>query len=272
MILCSRRRRTVAAGLVVGAAIIVVGFVPLLHGRAGAALPASTQTPATDETHERTTVHATIAAGRLLFVGASYSIGLGATRPAASYPSLLADSLDRRFSVDAVSGTGFQNPGRHHAGTFAQRILRISVTPPARIVIIQGGRDDTNYPLAKEYGAALETIRLAQGRFDAAQVVVLGPIPARLPVSAKVTAIRAAIGRACVAAHAGFIDPISLRWITTANVRGFAGRIHGHPNDAGYAYIATRLLAALPAALKEAQPPLLALRAPTAVASGPAVT
>jgi len=74
---------------------------------------------------------------------------------------------------------------------------------------------------------------VAQRRFDAGQVAVLGPIPARLTVDAKVNAIRAAIGRACAAAHAGFIDPIGLRWIATANVLRFAGRVHGHPNDAG---------------------------------------
>ncbi|HEY5334509.1 MAG TPA: SGNH/GDSL hydrolase family protein [Mycobacteriales bacterium] len=213
-----------------------------------------------------------ITAGRLLFVGASYSIGLGATAPSNGYPSLLADRLHRPYTVDAVSGTGFQNPGRHHAGTFAQRIARVPTLPAPRIVIIQGGRDDTRYPGSEEYAAVLGTITLAQRRFTAAQVVVLGPIPASLPVSAKVAAIRSAIGRACATAHAGFIDPITQRWITPANEHLFGGHVRGHPNDAGYAYIAGKLMAALPAALKAAQPPLQPAPVPAVSPSAPTLT
>jgi lysophospholipase L1-like esterase len=213
-----------------------------------------------------------ITAGRLLFVGASYSIGLGATAPDEGYPTLLAERLHRPFTVDAVSGTGFQNPGRHQAGTFAQRIARVPTLPAPHIVIIQGGRDDVRYASAKEYTAALDTITLAQKRFASARVVVLGPIPGSLPVSSKITAIRAAIGRACRTAHAGFIDPITLHWITPRNVRSYAGHVHGHPNDAGYAYIANRLLAALPRALQDSRPPSPPAPAPSGSASSPTQT
>lgn len=248
-----RRRRTLAAIVAAGVgAVALLAGAPLLHGRTEAAPPA----PAVRLAGRPAEAVQTIPAGRLLFIGASYSIGLGATASSASYPSLLASQLHRSYSVDAVSGTGFQNPGRNHSGTFAERLTHVRTTPAPRIVIIQGGRDDWHYPISREYAAALHTIVLAQQRFTAAQVVVLGPIPASLPVSAQVEAIRGALARACTAAHAGFVDPITLHWITPANVHVFSGHIRGHPNNAGYAYITSKLQAALPGALHGARPPL----------------
>ena len=51
-------------------------------------------------------VRVAIASGKLLFVGASYTVGLGATAADRGYAPVLAGSLDRRFTVAAVSGTG----------------------------------------------------------------------------------------------------------------------------------------------------------------------
>lgn len=236
------------------------------HGAAGRALSAvkTTPTPTVDPSQRaQRSVESTIVAGRLLFVGASYSIGLGATSPGAAYPTLLADRLHRSLTVDAISGTGFQNPGRHHGGTFLERIGLIPTAPAPRIVIIQGGRDDTRFPIDREYGAVLETIEAAQHRFQQAQVVVLGPIPAFLPVSTSVVAVNDAIARACHAAHAGYVNAVAAGWMTTENVHRYAGAVRGHPNDAGYAYIAAKLLAALPAALQASQPPLHGPALPT---------
>lgn len=261
------RQRVLAAVLAVAGA----GALVLAAGAPWAGRHAPTPMPSA-AAHVTGESAQAIAAGRLLFVGASYSIGLGATAPSAGYPSLLADRLHRPYTLDAVSGSGFQNPGWHRAGTFAQRIARAPTLPAPRIVIIQGGRDDARYPGAKEYDAALAAITLAQRRFAAAQVVVLGPIPAILPVSGKISVIRSAIGRACAAAHAGFIDPITMRWITPANVRAFSGHIPGHPNDAGYAYIADRLMAALPGALHASRPPLQPEPAPSTAPSSPTLT
>lgn len=241
------------AGLGVGPAVIA----PASH-RPGAPSALGPVPSATASRTERTqlSVLSTIVAGRLLFVGASYSIGLGATGRAAAYPTLLADRLHRRLTVNAVSGTGFQNPGPTRAGTFEQRIARLPTVPAPRIVVIQGGRDDDRYPISREYAAVLATIEAAEHRFTTAQVVVLGPIPASLPVSERALAINTAIGRACAAARAGFVNALGQRWITPDNVHHFAGHIRGHPNDAGYAYIATKLMAALPGALQAARPPL----------------
>lgn len=260
----SRRWRVLAAALALSVAGVVAGAtVPRAHAHGRVPVGA---------VHVSGETAQDVVTGRLLFVGASYSIGLGATNAAEGYASLLADRMHQPYSVNAVSGTGFQNAGRHHSGTFAERIARIPVLPAPSIVVIQGGRDDTRFPSSREYAAALDTIQLAQHRFRSARVVVLGPIPAVLPVSTRILAIRSAIGQACRAARAGFIDPIAQRWITPENIRSYSGRIHGHPNDAGYAYITTRLIAALPAALHASQPPLQPLPTPSASPTTAALT
>lgn len=263
----TRRQRALAAVLAVAGAgtLALVAGVPWGHRHQPPSPPAAA-------VHVAGETAQAVDAGRLLFVGASYSIGLGATGPSAGYPSILADRLHRPYTVNAVSGTGFQNPGRYDSGTFAQRIARMSVLPAPRIVIIQGGRDDWRYPEATEYAAALDTITLAQRRFSSARVVVLGPVPALLPVSSRILAVRTALDRACTSAHAGFIDPIGQHWITPANVHAFSGHIRGHPNDAGYAYIADRLLAALPSALHRARPPVQPTPGPSGAPSSPTLT
>jgi hypothetical protein len=234
-------------GVAALAAVALAIASPLVHGRTP---------PPRPPRDPRRTVDVSVASGRLLFIGASYSIGVGATGPAKTIPDLLATQLHRAFEVDAVSGTGFQNPGPHDQGTFAERLMRDPDDPAPRIVVIQGGRDDASYPIADEYAAALHTIELAQQRFSHAQVVLLGPIPGNLPVNARVSAIRPQLERAAATAHAGFIDPIADHWVTPQNLRAFRGRVAGHPNNAGYAYFADKLLAALPAALAASQPPL----------------
>lgn len=289
-----RRRRLLALVWTLAMGMAVAIIAPLTFGSdeqdAGAAPEAAAQTTSTSAPHAavgpvhsvpssaatpnnstsgqdqraRRSVTTTIAAGRLLFVGASYSIGLGATRPGAAYPSLLAERLHRALTVNAISGTGFQNPGgRHHGGTFLERIGLIPTTPAPRIVIIQGGRDDVRFPLAHESHAVIETIEAAQERFQQAQIVVLGPIPSSLPVRADVIAINDVIAQACRMAGAGYVNAVGAGWITPENVYRYAGPIRGHPNDAGYAYIATRLLTALPAALKDSKAPLHGPALPT---------
>lgn len=198
----------------------------------------------------------TVAAGRLLFVGASYTVGWGATKTDDSYEFLVARRLDRIFSVNAVAGTGFLNPGPEREGTFAERVRRIPVATDPRIVVLQGGRDDSRYAPAREYRAAVSTIRLVQRRFVHARVVVVGPIPARVPVPASLRAINAALQRASATAGAGYIDAIAQGWIDADDEQAYAGAVPGHPDDRGYAFIARRLVADLPAALSASRAPL----------------
>jgi acyl-CoA thioesterase I len=256
--------RGVSLALLVGCVASVVAVAATSHG----GRPTETPTMASNEK-----VQVAIASGKLLFVGASYTVGLGATAPKAGYAPVLATNLDRRFTVAAVSGTGFLNPGPHHQGTFGQRIANLPADLDPRIVVIQGGRNDVGYSQLALQSAARSTIQLAQHRFEHAQVVVMGPIPAVVPVSPRLLKTRNIVRAAAKQTGAGFVDPIAQGWITAANEKKFAGPVPAHPNDAGYRYIAQRLLEDLPAALEESAPPVSApTDAPFAGATDQATT
>ncbi|MHA3701298.1 SGNH/GDSL hydrolase family protein [Jatrophihabitans sp. YIM 134969] len=240
--------RGVALAILVGCVLSAVAIAAQTAGR-----DRSGGTPSMASNEK---VQVAIASGKLLFVGASYTVGLGATAPRAGYAPVLAGNLDRRFTVAAASGTGFLNPGSRHQGTFAQRIEALPADLDPRIVVIQGGRNDVGYPQPALQAAARDTITLAQHRFAHAQVVVMGPIPSVVPVSPRLLATRNVVRAAARQTGAGFVDPIAQGWITQENERQFAGPVPAHPNDAGYRYIANRLLVDLPAALEQSQPPV----------------
>jgi hypothetical protein len=88
-------------------------------------------------------------------------------------------------------------------------------------------------------------MRLAQRRFSHAQLVLLGPIPSRVPVSAAVLRVNSTLRAAAASCHIPYIDAISGHWITPANERGYSGPVPGHPGAAGYEYLAGRTVTAL---------------------------
>jgi lysophospholipase L1-like esterase len=185
--------------------------------------------------------HLSTSTPEVLFVGASYTAGLGATPATDGYAFATARDLGWRAEVDGVPGTGYLNPGRSGAETFAARIAKIAPPIAPDVVVLQSGRNDLGYPLASLRAAELSTIKLVQTRWPSAHLVVLGAIPAHVPVSSELQAVESTLKATATTAGAPFIDPIGQDWITTANQRSAAGPVPQHPGDVGYAYLATRL-------------------------------
>jgi lysophospholipase L1-like esterase len=181
----------------------------------------------------------------LLFVGASYTASLGATSSAHGYAEQVGARLGWPERVVAVAGTGYLNPGRHGHGTFAERIAALPPGLRPGLVVVQGGRNDVGYPAGRLQSAVCATVALVRDRFARPQVVLIGNVPGSLPVSAGQRGVEHAIAAAARSCHVAFVDPIAEKWITSANVHRYAGPIPGHPNDAGYAYIADRVVADL---------------------------
>jgi acyl-CoA thioesterase I len=186
-----------------------------------------------------------------LFVGASYTAGLGATPPTAGYAYLIGREPGWHAQVNGVSGTGFLNPGPHGNQTFADRIARLAAYPHPDLVIFQGGRNDVGYPAARLRAAIIATIDITRHRFVGAQVILLGPIPARVPTPRGQLLVESVLRSAASACHATFIDPIAQDWITVGNEQGYTGHVPSHPDNLGYAYIAARLLPELAAVINE---------------------
>jgi lysophospholipase L1-like esterase len=179
----------------------------------------------------------------VLFMGASYTAGLGAVPNTNGYAYLTGAKLRWPTQVHGMSGTGYLNPGPHHQGTFAQQIARMPKSFAPSLLVLQGGRNDGAYPQAALEKAVDNTIRLAHAHFRQATLVLLGPIPPRTPVDRAELKVEAAIGHVAHSDHVDFIDPIHEHWITAHNAKGYIGRVANHPNNAGYAYIADRLTA-----------------------------
>jgi lysophospholipase L1-like esterase len=183
----------------------------------------------------------------VLFVGASYTAGLGATPNTEGYAYLIGREPGWRAQVDGVAGTGFLNPGPHGGQTFADRIAHLPTEPHPDLVVFQGGRNDVGYPQDKLLAAAIATADLAHRRFHGSQVVFLGPIPAHVPAPPGQIAVANTLRTAASASKSIFVNPIEQGWITPSNEDGYVGRVPAHPDNQGYAYIAQRLLTDLEA-------------------------
>jgi acyl-CoA thioesterase-1 len=180
-----------------------------------------------------------------LFIGASYTAGLGATPATNGYAYLLGREPGWQTQVYGVAGTGFLNPGPRGHQTFADRVEHIPTHPRPNLVVFQCGRNDVGYPPAQLRAAVIATADLARKRFVGAQLVFLGPIPAHVPAPPDQLAVTATLASAAAAAKAIFVNPIEQGWITPTNETGYVGRVPAHPDNEGYAYIAERLLADL---------------------------
>jgi lysophospholipase L1-like esterase len=192
----------------------------------------------------------------ILFVGASYTAGVGAQPQTNGYAYLTARALGWQPRIDAVPGSGYLNPGppsdrwpsdrgpndRGQGGTFADRLAKMPTSPAPDLVVLQGGRNDIGYPEAELHNAVQHTVDVARARFSHARIVLLGPIPAALPPSHGEFAVAHVLRDVARSADVSFVDPIAEGWITNENERGYVGDVPAHPDNAGYAYIAKRLV------------------------------
>jgi hypothetical protein len=181
----------------------------------------------------------------ILFIGASYTAGVGARTPGDGFAPRVARDLGRPAYIDAVPGSGFLNPAGIRGGEFAARLRRLRLPGRPGIVLFQGGRNDTGYPGPALARAADEALRLAGALFPGAQVVVLGPVPGHLPVSSALLSVDATLRAVATRDGATYVDPIRAGWMTHGNLPGFSGVVRDHPNDVGYAYVARRVVTAL---------------------------
>lgn len=113
----------------------------------------------------------------IVVVGDSWSVGLGLDRPAASWPSRLADELGARVRVAGFSGSGFgafSSPcGRV---SFADRTEAALTGPGARadLLVVEGGLNDVDQPDASIAAGFRRVLAQAGDR----PVLVVGPASA----------------------------------------------------------------------------------------------
>jgi lysophospholipase L1-like esterase len=178
---------------------------------------------------------------QLLIIGASYTAGWGASSERDDYAHRLAAELGWPTRISAEPGAGYLSRGDDGRGSFLQQLAALPATPRPGVVLIQGGRDDIGQSPAAEAAAVKQTLAAIRAKFDDPRIVMVGDIPASVPVGRRAVAANELLARVAHAEHAQFIDPIRDHWISSADAQAFRSDVPDHPNDAGHAYIAERL-------------------------------
>lgn len=189
------------------------------------------------------------------FLGDSYTYGIGATKPTDGYAYLVAK--DEHWTADIVGlpGSGYVRIATHDGKTIAAGLASVIAAQP-QVVIVECGHNDTDpgVKFARTKAAALEDLRAVRVGLPDALIVVVGPIWLNQDPTGQALAVRNAVHAAQQKILGSlWIDPIAQRWFTgtrhprTGDAATMINAAVGHPNDAGYEHIATRLEADLAA-------------------------
>ena len=115
------------------------------------------------------------------------------------------------------------------------------------LIILQGSIND-RLSDAAAYPAAVNAVWDAMvAKYPGVPIVILGPAPHELPVGASTARIDRDLARLAEARGWWYISPVQDDWITDANYLQLidVGAGRRHPSDAGHAYLAEKVAAAL---------------------------
>ena len=227
----SRRRARGGRWLAVLAVLAVIAAIAsyVLHGhdlrnRQRLAFDCATLTRLSASTAaERQALAAAATGPTAIFLGDSYTQGVGLTTIRDDYAYVTADALHWRAVLNAVGGTGYVSEGPCHGQQLSARVPQVVAEQP-QYVVIQAGLDD--------YRSSERTIERAAGQvyaqlrhgLPATRVLVVGPhaVPKVTNVQPIVTALRQAADRA----HIAYIDSSS--WPLTFEKDGIHLTVAGH--------------------------------------------
>ncbi|HWJ11136.1 MAG TPA: SGNH/GDSL hydrolase family protein [Nocardioides sp.] len=202
---------------------LVVAATALVWARAGAG------TDPCEERAQRAERRSALVTGsgpEVLVIGDSYSVGAG-VRPDESWPV----RLPGRVRVDGFSGSGF-SVGASGCGdvSYATRAPR-SLGTTTRLVVVEGGLNDTDQPAADVEGGARRLLRLLDGR----RVLVVGP-PATPDRSwSEVARVDATLARLAAEYGASYLSMLD------ADLTYLADELH--PDPAGHRVFGDRVAA-----------------------------
>lgn len=182
------------------------------------------------------------------FLGDSYTAGDGSTNRAVRWTTLLSKQRNWVEINAGYGGTGYGTAGRLAGGTpYAARVPQ-AVTGVADavkpIIIVSGGRNDYSEKTPADVLSAGITKTFTDLRAAApkARIVALSPIWDDDPAPEALAAIGAEVKAAVEAVGGQYVD-LGHPFAGRADLMGEDGV---HPNDAGYAFLAEQVNAALP--------------------------
>jgi lysophospholipase L1-like esterase len=186
----------------------------------------------------------------VMVLGDSYTAGIDATPPEATYAAETARRLGWQIIIAGHRGTGFVAPGRIGKSFSMLYEEELAWRPAPDMVMVVGGHNDWGHDPLLVAAYARELLTKIRTRWPDAAVVLTGPMWGGDPPPASLRVRDALKG---VASELGlpFIDPLGERWITggvrrkSGNARLYIRRDGIHPNPAGNRYFADRLVADL---------------------------
>lgn len=178
----------------------------------------------------------------LAVVGDSYSGGSAMGGIGESgWPALLAVAEGWSLTNLSQGGTGFVNRGT--GTTFAGRLQALVAAAPAK-VIVEGGHNDSETPVAENEAAALRLLGSVHGALPHARLVVVGPIWPNDQPPAGMVALDSFLKKTADDLGAQFVDPIADHWFG-GQYASLIGTDGTHPTDAGHQHIARLMKADL---------------------------
>ncbi|OBJ53940.1 Rv0518 family GDSL lipase [Mycobacterium asiaticum] len=177
-------------------------------------------------------------------VGDSYTTGtdlggLGAKSwTARTWRTLAAPGMRITSDVAAEGRAGYGAVGDH--GNIFQDLTDRAVKADDDLVVFFGSRNDMDVDPVLLAQRVHATFVLARQRAPHARFLVIGPPWPTPEVPLPVLVIRDVLAGAAWAARADFVDPIGDRWFVDRPE--LIGPDGVHPNDAGHAYMAEKIV------------------------------
>ncbi|UYM05949.1 SGNH/GDSL hydrolase family protein [Solicola gregarius] len=177
-----------------------------------------------------------------LWVGDSYTIGVGAEGPARGYPCLVSDALGWTCQLDAQSGTGFVNAGHRTNEAYVPLGERLGRTAEAfgpDLVVVDAGRNDRDAAIGPFREAVASYLDRARGAFPDARLVVVLPFLLG-DTGADYGRIGGVLRNAAASVDADVVDTSTPAWNRMVSRLPTVDAIH--PTASSHAAIARRLI------------------------------
>jgi lysophospholipase L1-like esterase len=172
---------------------------------------------------ERNLLFAQASGPTAVFLGDSYTQGVGLTNIGDDYAYVAATALRWRPVLNAAGGTGYVNGGPCHGQQFSARVPQVVPARPV-FLVVQGGLNDYRFSRTKIADAARQLYAQLRRQLPSTRVVVVGPHP--VPKVHNVSPVIDALQQAAAGAHVAYIDTSS--WPLSFEKDGIHLTVVGH--------------------------------------------
>lgn len=222
-------------------AVVVLGSLAFGRGKVPPEVIARAEASASSSAAaSRSAVEARV---EIAVIGDSYTSGSRMdSGPGARWPARLNAAYPWDFADFAIGGTGYLNRGTGDFPTFVERVPEVVAAQP-EVVIVEGGHNDTGFPVGDVQAAAAEVLDELRTGLPDAQFIVVGVIwPGQPPL--LVQQLNQGLQIAATQAGAYFVNPLAEGWFQGES-QALIGEDGTHPTDDGHAFLADRFAANL---------------------------